>query len=102
MPLLNDVQSQLNATEVARVVAPATAQEIGAAIAEASAEGLAVCPAGALHSMGGQQFAGGGISVSSSRLTEIGPLNPDSANVWVQAGVKWPELVNGSGLRRRG
>ena len=93
MPLLNDVQSQLNATEVARVVAPATAQEIGEAIAEASAERLAVCPSGALHSMGGQQFAHGGISVSSSRLTEIGPLNPDSATVWVQTGVKWPKLV---------
>ena len=93
MPLLNDVQSQLNATEVARVVTPATVQEIGAVIAEASAQGIVVCPAGALHSMGGQQFARGGISISSSRLAKIGPLNPDSANVWVQAGVKWPELV---------
>ena len=73
MPLLNDVQSQLNATEVARVVTPATVQEIGAVIAEASAQGLMVCPAGALHSMGGQQFARGGISVSSSRLTKIRP-----------------------------
>ena len=92
MPLLNDVQSQLNATEVARVVTPATVQEISAVIAEASAQGIVVCPAGALHSMGGQQFARGGISVSSSRLAKIGPLNPDSANVWVQAGVKWPEF----------
>ncbi len=93
MPLLNDVQSQLNETEVVRVVAPATVQEIGAVIAKASAQGLVVCPAGALHSMGGQQFARGGISISSSRLTEIGPLNPDSATAWVQAGVKWPQLV---------
>ena len=44
MPLLNDVQSQLNATEVARVVTPATVQKIGAVIAEASAQGIVVCP----------------------------------------------------------
>ena len=93
MPLLNNVQSQLNETEVVRVVAPATVREIGAVIAKASAQGPAVCPAGALHSMGGQQFACGGISINSSRLTEIGPLNPDSATVWVQTGVKWPQLV---------
>ena len=93
MPRLNDVQSRLNETEMVQVVAPATVQEIGSAIAEASAQGLAVCPAGALHSMGGQQFTSGGVSINSSRLTEIGPMDSDSATVWVQAGVKWPELV---------
>ena len=93
MPRLNDVQSRLNETEMVQVVAPATVQEIGSAIAAASAQGIAVCPAGALHSMGGQQFASGGVSISSSRLTEIGPLDSNSGKVWVQAGVKWPELV---------
>ena len=93
MPVLNDVHSLLNETEIARVVAPATAEEVGAAIAEASAAGLAVCPAGALHSMGGQQFASGGVSISTFRLKGIGPLDADSRTVWVQAGVTWTELV---------
>ena len=102
MPLLNDVHSQLNETEVARVVAPATAEEVGAAIAEASAEGLVVCPAGSLHSMGGQQFAGGGVSLSTSRLKSIGPLDAGSATVWVQAGVTWAELVEWLRARQGG
>ena len=93
MPVLNDVHSQLNETEIALVVAPATAEEVGAAIAEASAAGLAVCPAGALHSMGGQQFASGGVSISTLRLKGIGPLDADSRTAWAQAGVTWTELV---------
>ena len=44
--------------------------------------------------MGGQQFARDGVSISSSRLTGIGPLDPDSATVWVQSGVTWPNLVS--------
>ena len=102
MPLLNDVHSQLNETEVARVAAPATVEEVGAAIVEASAEGLVVCPAGSLHSMGGQQFASGGVSLSTSRLKGIGPLDADSATVWVQAGVTWTELVEWLRARQGG
>ena len=93
MPLLNDVHSQLNETEVARVVAPATAGEVASAIAQASAQELAVCPAGTLHSMGGQQFARGGVSISASHLKGIGPLDPGSKTVWAQTGVTWTELV---------
>ena len=52
-----------------------------------------MCPAGALHSMGGQQFASGGVSISTLRLKGIGPLDADSGTVWVQAGVTWTELV---------
>lgn len=93
MPVLNDVHSRLNATEVAGVVAPATTDAVAVAVADATAQGLAVCPAGALHSMGGQQFASGGVSISSSALTAIGPLDSDSATVWAQSGVTWPRLV---------
>ena len=93
MPVLNDVQSRLNETAVARVVEPATPEEIRDVIEEASAEGLKACPAGALHSMGGQQFISGGVSVSTTKLKVIGPLDPESSTVWVQSGVTWPELT---------
>ena len=93
MSVLNDVQSRLNETTVSRVVEPSTPQEIHDAILQASAEGLVACPAGALHSMGGQQFISGGVSISTSQLKGIGPLDTESATVWVQAGVTWPELT---------
>lgn len=93
MTLLNDVQSRLNATEMAEVLSPAGPAEVAGAVRHAAERGLPLCPAGALHSMGGQQFAAGGISLSSSRLRRIGPLDPDAATVWAQSGVLWPELV---------
>ncbi len=93
MTVLNDVQSWLNETSVARVAEPATPEEIRDVIAEASAEGLKACPAGALHSMGGQQFISGGVSVSTAQLKTIGDLDLHAEQVWVQAGVTWPELT---------
>ena len=93
MSVLNDVQSRLNETTVARVVEPSTTLEVRDAILEAATEGLAACPAGARHSMGGQQFVSGGVSISTSRLKEIGPLDTESATVWVQSGVTWPGLT---------
>ena len=77
MPMLNDVQSRLNATEMLRVAHPSNVEEVRAAVNDAALRGEPVCPAGSLHSMGGQQFAGGGISLSSSSLTAIGPLQRD-------------------------
>ena len=93
MTLLNDVQSRLNATEMLEVLRPASPAEAAAAVRASADRGVPVCPAGALHSMGGQQFAEGGISISSSDLRQIGPLDAESGTVWVEAGVRWPELV---------
>ena len=97
MPMLNDVQSRLNATEMLRVAHPSNVEEVRAAVNDSALRGEPVCPAGSLHFMGGQQFAGGGVSLSSSSLTAIGPLQRDpsggSGIVQVQAGVTWPMLV---------
>ena len=93
MPQLNDVQSRLNATQVQQVLSPSSPDEVSAAVAQATACETSLCPAGSLHSMGGQQFLDGGISLSSSSLTGMGPLDPEEGTVWVQSGVTWPRLV---------
>lgn len=93
MPTVNDVQSRLNATEMERIVTPTNPSEISEAIYEAVSQGLPVCPAGTLHSMGGQQFATGGVSLSSEALDFVGPLDTRQGTVWVQAGATWPKLV---------
>ena len=72
---------------------PTSPAEVAAMVVASADRGVPLCPAGTLHSMGGQQFARGGISISSSGLQEIGPLDPDSGTVWVQAGVRWPRLI---------
>ena|SRR5436309_3754682 len=52
---VNDVQSQLNATRVSRIVKPGSIDDIQAALASARKEGRALSIAGGRHSMGGQQ-----------------------------------------------
>ncbi len=94
MVVLNDVQSRLNQTSMERVVAPANVEEVAAELAQAAADGLVVCPTGAMHSMGGQQFVTGGVSISSRELSNVGPLDSSSGTVWVQSGVTWPGLVS--------
>ena len=93
MTVLNDVQSRLNATEMLEVLRPASPAEVVEAVAASADRGVPLCPAGTLHSMGGQQLAEGGLSISSSGLQRIGPLDPESETVWVEAGVRWPDLV---------
>ena len=93
MPALNDVQSRLNPTQVQQVLSPSSPDEVSAAIAQAMARQTSLCPAGSLHSMGGQQFLEGGLSLSSSSLTRVGPLDMEAGAVWVQSGVTWPRLV---------
>ena len=94
MPTLNDVQSRLNRTEIARIVRPQTSEDVGYEIEKAAIDGIAVCASGSLHSMGGQQFLSSGVSINSSELKEIGPLHRDGQTAWVQSGVTWPELVH--------
>lgn len=93
MPILNDVHSKLNATEVARVERPATAAHVADGIARARAEGLPVIACGRRHAMGGQQFAPGGVVVDTAALVGIGPLDRDRGTVRVEAGATWPELL---------
>ena len=93
MPVLNDVQSRLNASNMASVAAPDSLAGVSGAILEARETGIPLCPAGSRHSMGGQQFLNGGVSLSSDGLRRIGPLHWDSGTVWVQSGVTWPGLV---------
>ena len=93
MTILNDVQSQLNRTAVTRVETPSTPKEVGILLNKARSAGESICVAGALHSMGGQQFLTNGISLSSEYLNVIGPLDKRSKTVTVQSGARWPSLV---------
>ena len=102
MPSLNDVQSKLNPSDMRAIARPLTVEEISRTIIDARDRGISLCPAGALHSMGGQQFLEAGVSLSSERLSGIGPLDRESQTVWVQSGVTWPSLVRGLREQQRG
>lgn len=91
---VNDVHSRLNATPVARLVAPQSVRELQDAVREAEAEGLRVAIAGGRHSMGGQQFARRAVLIDTCAMSRVDELDVDAGLVTVEAGIDWVRLVN--------
>ncbi len=91
--LVNDIHSQLNTTEVHRVVQPITVAEIQAAVVAAAAEGRAVSIAAGRHAMGGQQFGEGTVLLDMNRFNRVISFDAEAGIVEVEAGIQWPELI---------
>lgn len=90
---VNDVQSQLNATRVHRIVQPTSLEAIQQALTEAKREGRAVSVAGGRHAMGGQQFGRDTILVDLKQCNGILNFDRSRGQIEVQAGIEWPELI---------
>jgi FAD/FMN-containing dehydrogenase len=93
--LVNDIHSQLNPTAVDRVVAVDSEQGVAAAVRAARAEGRPVCIGGGLHAMGGQQFAADAVMLDTRAMKRIVELDRVRGVVEVEAGIQWPELIQG-------
>ncbi len=92
---VNDTHSQLNTTRVDRIVAVNSEATLRAAIAGARAEDRPVCIAGGRHAMGGQQFATGAVLLDTRSMNRIIALDSSRGIVEAEAGIQWPELING-------
>ena len=92
---VNDIHSQLNATEVREVIAPNSIAEAQQAVAGVRDAGHSLSIAGGRHSMGGQQFLSGGTLLDMGRLNRIVGLDAERGIVTVEAGIMWSELVSG-------
>lgn len=95
MPTLNDIHSQLNATDMRRVVTPRAVAEIQQAITVVREEGASLSIAGGRHAMGGQQFLDGGVLLDAGGLNRILDLDAERGLVRVEAGILWDDLVRG-------
>ena len=93
--VVNDVQSRLNATRVARIVRPTTPGEVQDAVREAAANGESLAVAGSRHAMGGQQFLTDGVLLDLSGLAQILGLDREAGIVHAGAGIEWAALVPG-------
>ena len=102
MPTLNDIHSQLNTTNMRRVVTPTTAAEARRAVVAAREEGGSLSVAGGRHAMGGQQFLGGGVLLDARGLDRILELDAERGLVRVEAGMMWDDLVRGLREMQRG
>lgn len=95
MPLVNDVHSALNPTQVARVLRPASIGELQDAIrATASARrSLSIC--GARHAMGSQQFRTEADLLDLTALDRVLSVDTERGLVTAEAGITWPALIQG-------
>ncbi|HYC71869.1 MAG TPA: FAD-binding oxidoreductase [Opitutaceae bacterium] len=100
--VVNDLHSELNATRVARILAPRSAAEVAAAIRAAADAGGAVSLCGARHAMGGQQFGAGTTLLDLAGLRGIGPVDRARGLVECGAGVMWPELIRSLHAQQEG
>ena len=69
--VVNDVHSQLNSTEVLRVVNADSVDALRDAVGRAAAEATPVSLAGGRHAMGGQQFGTDMVLIDTARMNHV-------------------------------
>jgi FAD/FMN-containing dehydrogenase len=91
--LVNDVHSRLNPTLVDHVVAVRSTNDAREAILAAAIAEKPICVSGGRHSMGGQQFARGGVLLDTQSYRGIRHFDADRGLIEVESGIQWPELI---------
>ena len=91
--IVNDIHSQLNATQVASIVRPGAVDALQAAIREAARQGATVSIAGGRHAMGGQQFCTAATLLDTTAMNGVLGFDADAGIVEVEGGIQWPKLV---------
>lgn len=91
--VVNDVHSKLNPTAVDRIVPVRSTDDARTAILAAGDAGKAICVSGGRHSMGGQQFAAGGILLDTQGYNAVRRFDRQRGLIQVESGMQWPELI---------
>jgi FAD/FMN-containing dehydrogenase len=99
---VNDVHSKLNPTTVDRIIAIDSETTLATALKAARGEGKAVCIAGGRHAMGGQQFASDAVLLDTRSMKRVLHLDAARGIVEAEAGIQWPELIDGLLAIQRG
>jgi FAD/FMN-containing dehydrogenase len=93
--LVNDIHSQLNPTRVLRILHPRSPADVREIIRNASKDRKAISIAGGRHAMGGQEFGTDTLLLDVRKLNRILDLNHDTGILEVEAGIEWPDLIDG-------
>ncbi len=99
---VNDTHSALNRTAVSRILEPQSVADVVDAVASAAKRGEPLAVAGARHSMGGQQFLGGGALLDTRKLNGVRWFDRGAAQFEVGAGITWPDVIRGYLALQRG
>lgn len=92
--LVNDIHSQLNPTRVARIVRPASLEDVQAIVRQATKERRALSVAGGRHSMGAQQFGTDTVLLDTRSMKKVLAFDKETGIIEVEAGIQWPELIS--------
>ena len=93
--LVNDSHAAMNPTWVRTIEKPKTLIDLQQHIKDAVSQNLSVSIAGGRHALGGQQFATDAMLIDTTQLTRVYGLDPNNGLVKVEAGIRWPELMEG-------
>jgi len=93
--LVNDVHSQLNPTRVLGVLQPRSLAEVQSIVRGARKDRKAISVAGGRHAMGGQEFGTDTLLIDIRKLNRTLNLDPKGGTLEVEAGIEWPELIDG-------
>ncbi len=93
--LVNDIHSQLNPTRVLEIAQPRSLEDVQNIVRSAGKSRKAISVAGGRHAMGGQQFGTDTVLIDIRKLNRILNLDRKRGMIEVEAGMEWPELIDG-------
>jgi FAD/FMN-containing dehydrogenase len=93
--LVNDVHSQLNPTRVLSISQPRSLDEVQSIVRSARKDRKVISIAGGRHAMGGQEFGTDTLLIDIRKLNRSLNLDSKSGILEVEAGIEWPELIDG-------
>src|ERR1700726_4842299 len=93
--LVNDVPTGLNPTWVASISRPTSVAEVRSLIKDCAKHGRIISVLGSRHAAGGQQFAADSVLLDMRGMNRVIALDDKSGVLHVEAGIEWPELIQG-------
>ena len=93
--LLNDAHSGLNPTRVHSVHVPVTIEALQKIVIDAAMQKRVVSISGGKHALGSQQLATDAMHIDTTSLNRVVGLDSNNGIVKVEAGIRWPELMEG-------
>src|SRR5216683_6351718 len=93
--LVNDIHSQLNPTRVLGISQPRSLEDVQSLVRAARRDRKVISVAGGRHAMGGQQFGADTLLIDIRKLSRILKLDRETGILEIEAGIEWPELING-------
>jgi len=93
--LVNDVQTGLNPTRVRNITRPTSVAEVRNLVKDCAKHGRAISVSGSRHAAGGQQFATDSVLLDMRAMNRVIGLDDKTGVLHVEAGIEWPELVQG-------